>query len=173
MKPINIAITAACFSGNKGAAAMLQSSIKQLRERYGEKLNIFLMSTYPGADRKLIAEMPEKYDFIKVVNAKPERLLFLAFPLSILYSFLRFIPPFRKLLQMDKIIKAYSQCDIVIDEAGISFVDSRGFIMNTYAFVCAAVPMLCGVPVVKYSQALGTFKNGWNKFLAKWILPKI
>ena len=39
MKPINIAITAACFSGNKGAAAMLQSSIKQLRERYGEKLN--------------------------------------------------------------------------------------------------------------------------------------
>lgn len=47
MKPINIAITAACFSGNKGAAAMLQSSIKQLRERYGEKLNIFLMSTYP------------------------------------------------------------------------------------------------------------------------------
>ena len=45
MKPINIAITAACFSGNKGAAAMLQSSIKQLRERYGEKLNIFLMST--------------------------------------------------------------------------------------------------------------------------------
>ena len=37
MKPINIAITAACFSGNKGAAAMLQSSIKQLKERYGEK----------------------------------------------------------------------------------------------------------------------------------------
>lgn len=173
MKPINIAITAACFSGNKGAAAMLQSSIKQLKERYGEKLNIFLMSTYPKADRKLIAEMPEKYDFIKVVNAKPERLLFIAFPLAILYCFLRYIPPFKKLLEMCKIIKAYSQCDIVIDEAGISFVDSRGFVMNTYAFVCAAVPMLCGVPVVKYSQALGTFKNGWNRFLAKWILPKI
>lgn len=173
MKSINIAITAACFSGNKGAAAMLQSSIKQLRERYGERLNIFLMSTYPSADRKLIAEMPEHYDNIKVVNAKPERLLFIAFPLAILYSFLRFIPPFKKLLLMNKILKAYSQTDIVIDEAGISFVDSRGFIMNTYAFVCAAVPMLCGVPVVKYSQALGTFKNPWNRFLAKWILPKI
>ncbi len=173
MKPITIAITAACFSGNKGAAAMLQSSIKQLKERYGEQLNILLMSTYPSADRKLISEMPEKYDFIKVVNAKPEKLLFIAFPLAILYSFMRFIPGFNKLFRMNKIIKAYSQADIVIDEAGISFVDSRGFIMNTYAFVCAAVPMLCGVPVVKYSQALGTFKNGWNKFLAKWILPKI
>ncbi len=131
------------------------------------------MSTYPSADRKLIAEMPEKYDNIKVVNTKPEKLLFIAFPLAILYSFLRFVPFLGKLFRMNKIIKAYSQADIVIDEAGISFVDSRGFIMNTYAFVCAAVPMLCGVPVVKYSQALGTFKNGWNKFLAKWILPKI
>lgn len=173
MRSINIAITAACFSGNKGAAAMLQSSIKQLREKYGERLNIYLMSTYPSADRRLIAEMPEKYDNIKVVNAKPERLLFLSFPLAILYSFLRFVPFFGKLLKKDKIIKAYSQCDLVIDEAGISFVDSRGFVMNTYAFVCAAVPMLCGVPVVKYSQALGTFKNPWNRFLAKWILPKI
>ncbi len=173
MKPITIAITAACFSGNKGAAAMLQSSIKQLKERYGERLDILLMSTYPSADRRLIAEMPEKYDNIKVVNAKPEKLLFIAFPLAILYSFLRFVPFFGRLLRMNKIIKAYSQADIVIDEAGISFVDSRGFVMNTYAFVCAAVPMLCGVPVVKYSQALGTFRNGWNKFLAKWILPKI
>lgn len=173
MRPVTIAITAACFSGNKGAAAMLQSSIKQLKERYGERLDILLMSTYPAADRKLIAEMPEKYDNIRVVNTKPEKLLFIAFPLAILYSFLRFIPGVSKLFRMNKIIKAYSQADIVVDEAGISFVDSRGFIMNTYAFVCAAVPMLCGVPVVKYSQALGTFKNGWNKFLAKWILPKI
>lgn len=173
MKSINIAITAACFSGNKGAAAMLQSSIKQLKERYGERLNIWLMSTYPSADRKLIAEMPEKYDNITVVNAKPERLLFLSFPLAVLYKVFHGVPLLGKLLRKDKIIKAYSKCDIVIDEAGISFVDSRGFVMNTYAFVCAAVPMLCGVPVVKYSQALGTFKKGWNRFLAKWILPKV
>ncbi len=173
MRPINIAITAACFSGNKGAAAMLQSSVKQLKERYGERLSITLMSTYPKADRKLISEMPEEYDFIKVVGAKPEKLLFLAFPLALLYSFMRFVPPLKKLLQMNKIIKAYSGTDIVIDEAGISFVDSRGFIMNTYAFVCAAVPMLCGVPVVKYSQAIGPFKKRWNRFLAKWILRKM
>lgn len=173
MRPINIAITAASFSGNKGAAAMLQSSIKQLKSRYGERLNLTLMSTYPTADRRIIAEMPEKYQNIRVVNAKPERLLFLAFPLAVLYSFLRFVPGLGRLLRMNKIIKAYSQTDLVIDEAGISFVDSRGFVMNTYAFVCAAVPMLCGVPVVKYSQALGTFSDPWNRFLARWILPKM
>ncbi len=173
MRKITIAITAASFSGNKGSAAMLHSSVKQLRERYGERLRIVLMSTYPEEDKRLIAEMPDDYSFIEVVSAKPEKLLFLAFPLAVLYAGLRFIPPLGALLKLNKIIKAYSECDIIIDEAGISFVDSRGFIMNTYAFVCAAVPLLCGKPVVKYSQALGSFKNGWNRFLAKWILPKI
>ena len=61
----------------------------------------------------------------------------------------------------------------MLDEAGISFVDSRGFVMNTYAFVCAAVPMLVGTPVIKYSQAMGTFHSFPNRFLAKWILPKM
>lgn len=173
MKKITIAITAASFSGNKGAAAMLRSSVKQLRERYGDSLQILLMSTYPAADKRLIEELPDGGENITVINAKPARLLFLVFPLAVLYGFMRFIPLLRRLFEINRMIEAYSRCDLVIDEAGISFVDSRGFIMNTYAFVCAAVPMLCGVPVVKYSQALGTFKNGWNRFLAKWILPKM
>lgn len=168
MRDIVVAITAASYSGNKGAAAMLQSSIRQLHDRYGEQLNINLMSVYPSEDRK---QMP--YDFIKIVPAQPEKLLFAAFPMAVLHWLFRWCPPVRKLLEKNKILKAYKGTDLVIDEAGISFVDSRGFVMNTYAFVCAAVPLLMGVPVVKYSQALGTFHNPYNKFLAKWILPKL
>lgn len=47
MRDVVIAITAASYSGNKGAGAMLQSSIRQLHERYGERLNINLMSVLP------------------------------------------------------------------------------------------------------------------------------
>ena len=47
MRDVVIAITAASYSGNKGAAAMLPSSIRQINERYGERLNIKLMSVYP------------------------------------------------------------------------------------------------------------------------------
>lgn len=168
MKDLVIAITAASYSGNKGAAAMLQSSISQLQERYGERLNINLMSVYPGEDRKQVP-----YDFVKIVPAKPEQLVFFAFPMAILHRVFRWCGPVRKLLEKNKIIKAYRNTDLVIDEAGISFVDSRGFVMNTYAFICAAVPLLVGTPVVKYSQAMGTFHNPWNRFLAKWILPKL
>lgn len=168
MRDVVIAITAASYSGNKGAAAMLQSSIRQLHDRYGERLNINLMSVYPSEDRKQIP-----WDFIRIVPCKPEQLLFVAFPLAVLYRLFSWCPPVRKLLLKNKILKAYSQTDAVLDEAGISFVDSRGFVMNTYAFVCAAVPMLMGVPVMKYSQAMGTFHSFTNRFLAKWILPKM
>lgn len=168
MKKIVVAITAASYSGNKGAAAMLQSSIVQLHKKYGEQLRINLMSVYPEEDKE---QLP--HNFIDIVSCKPEQLLFIAFPLAILYKGLGWIPGMKALLKKNKIVKAYTETDLVVDEAGISFVDSRGFVMNTYAFVCAAVPMLVGTPVVKYSQAMGTFKNPYNRFLAKWILPKI
>ena len=68
MRDITVAITEASYSGNKGAAAMLQSSIQQLHDRYGEALNVNLMSVYPADDRKQVP-----FDFVKVVPAKPNR----------------------------------------------------------------------------------------------------
>ncbi len=167
MRDIVIAITAASYSGNKGATAMLQSSIKQLYDIYGHRLNINLMSTYPMEDKKQVP-----HDFVKVISCKPEALVFIAFPLSILYIMLKWIRPVGYLIEKNEIIKAFKNSDLVIDEAGVSFVDNRGLIMNIYAFICAAVPMLVGTPVVKYSQALGTFNSIINRTLAKIILPK-
>lgn len=168
MREIVVAITAASYSGNKGAAAMLQSSIRQLHERYGEQLTIHLMSVYPDEDKEQVP-----WDFVKIISTKPEQLLFIAFPLAVLYRLLKWCPPIKWLLKKNKILRNYLNTDLVLDEAGISFVDSRGFVMNTYAFVCAAVPLLLGIPVVKYSQAMGTFHNPYNRFLAKWILPRL
>ena len=48
---VTVAITAASYSGNKGAAAMLQSSIARLKQAYGTRLHIYLMSVYPAEDR--------------------------------------------------------------------------------------------------------------------------
>ena len=164
---ITIAITAASYSGNKGAAAMLQSSISQLKERYGKRLHIRLMSVYPSEDR---IQCP--HECVEIVPAQPQRVLFLTFPCAVLYRIFQWCPLIQQMIEKNKMIKAYKGSDIVIDEAGIAFSDSRGFIMNTYSFVCMAIPMLLGIPVVKYSQALGPFHNSYNRILAKWILPK-
>ena len=147
---------------------MLQSSIGQLKERYGEFLHVDLMSVYPAQDR---VQCPHK--FAAIVPAQPQRLLFAAFPCAVLYRMCGWCPPLRAALLKNKILNTYNHTDLVIDEAGIAFSDSRGWILNTYAFVCAAVPMLMGVPVVKYSQALGPFHNRYNRLLASLILPKM
>lgn len=146
---------------------MLQSSIEQLKKIYGSCLNVNLMSVYPSEDR---VQCP--HDFVKIIPAQPQRLLFAAFPCAVFYRMFSWCPPVKALLLKNKILGAYHETDLVVDEAGISFSDSRGWILNTYAFVCMAVPMLLGVPVVKYSQAFGPFRNAYNRLLAKWILPK-
>lgn len=165
-KEVTVAITAASYSGNKGAAAMLQSSISQLKEAYGSRLHIYLMSVYPDEDR---CQCP--HDAVTVVPAQPQRVLLLAFPCAVAYRLFSWCPCVKQLLLHEPMLRAYSNTDLVIDEAGISFSDSRGFLLNTYAFACAAVPMLLGVPVVKYSQALGPFHHAYNRFLAGLVLP--
>jgi polysaccharide pyruvyl transferase WcaK-like protein len=168
MRDIYIAITGASYSGNKGAAAMLQSSIEQLYEKYGEKLRVNLMSVWPEAEKKLVP-----WAFVKVVSAKAWKVVFIAFPFSVLFWLFRWCKPIKKLLLLNAILKTYNETDLVIDEAGVSFVDSRGFVMNTYAFISMAIPLLLGIPVVKYSQALGSFKRLPNRIQAKIILPKM
>jgi len=168
MNKVTVAITEASYSGNKGAAAMLQSSIQQLQDHFGDRLTVNLMSVYPADDRE---QCP--FDCVNIVSAQPKQVLFAAFPCAVLYKGFRWLPPMRKLLLKQPILKAYSGTDLMLNEAGVSLVDSRGFVMNVYSFVCSAIPMLLGVPVIKYSQALGTFKKGYNRFLAKRQLPKI
>ncbi len=168
MRDITVAITEASYSGNKGAAAMLQSSIKQLHDYYGEQLNVRLMSVYPSDDKNQVP-----FDFVKIVSAKPAQVLFFAFPAAVGFWIFRWLPIVRKALLKNHILQSYSQTDMVLSEAGVSMVDNRGFVMNVYSFVCSAIPMLMGVPVIKYCQALGPFEKMYNRLLSKWILPKI
>jgi coenzyme F420-reducing hydrogenase beta subunit len=164
---IKIGITAANFSGNKGAAAMLQSIIKNVINEK-EKAEFSLFSVYPKEDN---AQNP--YSFLNIISAKPERIIFIAFPLAILFRLFKWVKFIKKLLLMNKIIDGFYKCDLVVDAAGISFVDSRGFIMNTYNFICAATPLLVGTPVIKASQAMGPCNKIYNKIWAKIALRKI
>ncbi|MEX1307794.1 MAG: polysaccharide pyruvyl transferase family protein [Eubacteriales bacterium] len=164
---IEIGITAANFAGNKGAAAMLQSVIKNIKAK-DEDVRFSLLSVYPEEDR---SENP--YSDLKIVSAKPEQMLFIAFPLAVLFYVFRFFAPIRKLILKNKTLKGFTACDLVVDAAGISFVDNRGFVMSTYNFVCVAIPLLLGKPVIKVSQAMGPIKKWYNRIYANWALTKL
>lgn len=167
MKTITIGITAADFAGNKGAAAMLQTIIKNvMREKDNVEFKLF--SVYPYEDR-----IQNPYENLEVISCKPEEIIFIAFPLSVLYSLLGFIKPIKDMILKNRILSGIDECDFIVDAAGISFVDSRGLIMNTYNFICAATPLLMKKEVYKFSQAMGPIRGVVNRFLAKLVLPKL
>ncbi|HEX7560906.1 MAG TPA: polysaccharide pyruvyl transferase family protein, partial [Candidatus Humimicrobiaceae bacterium] len=162
-----IAILAATFDGNKGAAAMLKSIVKNLD---AENTNYFfnILTVYPKNDRQ-----QNPFKNVKIISCKAQEIIFIGFPLAILFYLFKWLKPIKKILLKYKILKGFYQADLVVDAGGITFVDSRGFIMNAYNFVCMAVPLLLGKRIVKYSQALGPFNNFFNRILAKMVLPKI
>ena len=162
-----ITILATNFAGNKGAAAMLKSIVRNLDAEY-ESLTYDLLSVYPKSDR---AENPFKN--LKVISCKPQEIIFIGFSLAILFYIFKWFKPVKKILLKYKILKSLYRADLVVDAAGISFVDSRGFVMITYNFICMATPLLLGKTIVKYSQALGPFNTFWNRILVKIVLPKI
>lgn len=164
---IKIGITATDFAGNKGAAAMLQSIVKNIKKE-NHNTDFSLFSVYPAEDKQ-----QNPYDYLKVVPTKPERIIFIAFPLAILYKLIGWIKPFKKLLLKNKILAGFNACDFIVDAAGISFVDSRGFVMNTYNFICMATPLLLGKKVIKLSQAMGPCRSFFNKLWAKIALSKL
>ena len=162
-----IAIIAANFTGNKGAAAMLKSIIKNLDSEYNG-LTYNLLSVYPKNDR-----LENPFKNVKVISCKPQEIIFIGFSMAILFFLFKRLKPVRKFLLKYKMLKGLYEADLVVDAAGISFVDSRGFIMNTYNFICVATPLLLGKTIIKYSQAMGPFNSFWNRTLAKILLPKI
>lgn len=164
---MKIGILAATFSGNKGAAAMLCSIVDNISKGH-ENIEFNIMSVYPIQDKKQCY-----YDNCTIISAKPEEILFKAFPLSILYKLLGKVGFFKDLFLRNKTLMGFYDSDFIIDAAGISFVDSRGFVLNTYNFVCMAIPLLLNKRVLKFSQALGPMNKLYNKIYAKLVLSKL
>ena len=62
---------------------------------------------------------------------------------------------------------------VVVDVAGISFVDGRGIPITIYNSLMTGLSLLLGVPTVKAAQALGPFKTQPNRLLARIVLPRL
>tara|TARA_Y100000031_G_scaffold139931_1_gene167180 strand:- start:426 stop:1334 length:909 start_codon:yes stop_codon:yes gene_type:complete len=56
--------------------------------------------------------------------------------------------------------------------AGISYSDGRGLVL-LYNIACDITPIMMKSRIYKFSQAIGPFKNFFNRISAKLILPRI
>ncbi len=157
----HIAISAAAFSGNQGAASMLHATIQQLSNKH-QNIDFAVFTVYPVGDAEV-----QNYKNVILHAASPKQLVAKLIPAAFLYRLFPFMR--NQLIKIDA-IKALSKADLQIDLAGISFADGRGiFLLYNIASVLPA--LLMKVPVVKFAQAMGPFKDPLARFVAKMFLP--
>jgi polysaccharide pyruvyl transferase WcaK-like protein len=166
-QPVRIAIIGAALSANKGAAAMVESVMARLPSEMGE-CHFDVLTTYPEADE---SRVPEGVD-AAVVGLQPVRLALVEFPIACLALVARTlrIPLF---WVRSRGCRSMLDSAVVVDVAGISFADGRGFAIVVYNALMTGVPLLLGVPVVKAAQALGPFQTTPNKWLAPLVLRRV
>ena len=166
-QPVRIAIIGAALSANKGAAAMVESVMARLPNELGE-CHFDILTTYPDADA---SRVPVGVD-AAVVGLQPLRLAFVEFPVACLALVTRKlrIPLF---WVRSRGCRSMLDSSVVVDVAGISFADGRGFAIVVYNALMTGVPLLLGVPVVKAAQALGPFQSVPNKWLAPLVLHRV
>ncbi|MES9814722.1 MAG: polysaccharide pyruvyl transferase family protein [Candidatus Thiodiazotropha sp.] len=161
-----ISIIAATVSGNRGAEAMLTTTIGRIRDRYPEA-NFNIYTYYPKRDRELIND-PR----IKVYSADPLYLVTVLLPCSLLLMLLNGL----RLKVMARLtpesVRSLGSSDVLIDLAGVAFIDGREKFLP-YNVLTLVPALLLDTPVVKFSQAAGPFNNPLNHFLARHTLSRI
>jgi colanic acid/amylovoran biosynthesis protein len=158
-----ITIIGSALSGNKGAAAMLESAVQTLGDRLGD-VEFTLLSMYPTEDAA-----QNHYDNLEIVAATPRQLGVTINSLALAYRVLPFLRgPIRK---RSRAIRALVDSDVLLDQGGITFTDGREkFLLYNVASILPALNTR--TPVFKCAQAVGPFKNPINRWASKTFLPK-
>jgi polysaccharide pyruvyl transferase WcaK-like protein len=127
-----------------------------------------ILTTYPAADKPKIPVGASA----QVVGLQPLRLALVEIPIACLALVARKL---RLPLGWVRARACRSILDssVVVDVAGISFVDGRGIPITVYNSLMTGLPLLLGVPTVKAAQALGPFATQPNRLLAKLVLPRL
>jgi polysaccharide pyruvyl transferase WcaK-like protein len=150
------------LSGNKGAAAMIESAVQTLSKEY-PKAQFTLLSCYPSEDKRI-----NPYENLEVLNSSPLYLALIINPAALLY---RVFPFLRKFISK-KVpeIKALAEADVVLEQGGITFADGRiKYLIFNIATILPAIFM--EKKIVKCAQALGPFETFINRTVAKIFLP--
>lgn len=159
-----IAIIAATIYGNRGAEAMLCTTVGELRARV-RNLHCHVYSYYPYDDRQRCT-----HPNITIHSATPIYVATVFMPLSLLLRFLRVL----RLGAMQRFfptsVRALARSRVLIDLAGVSFMDDRPLVL-IYNVLTLWPAIVLGIPVVKLAQGIGPIRSQPNRIAARLTLP--
>lgn len=162
-----VTVIGGTFSGNKGAAGMLEAAISSLRRKLDVPVLFNVLTIYPGADRK--KALPED---VRLVGATLPFFVIVLPVLAFMYGVLKRLHLPGGFLLGYKPLKALVKADLVLDVCGISYADDRGITL-VYNLACNLPAIFVGTPQVKLSQALGPFRKPLNRAASRFVLPRI
>ena len=162
MSAPKISIIGGTVWGNRGAEAMLATTIGEVRKRCpSAEFGVF--SYYPAHDRALVNDPA-----IHIFDARPKTLATRLFFLPLLQSLASL---FHIRLPLPVNIAFLRESQVLLDIGGITFNDGR-LIFLLYNIFSILPALLMKVPVVKLSQAMGPFNNPINRILSRFFLGK-
>jgi len=161
-----VSIIGATFYGNRGAEAMLCTTICELDSRFEEPCQFHVFSYYPENDASLVDKSN-----VRIFSCEPLYLVTVLIPCALLHRLLNLVNAIRLASILPQSVKALASSDIMICLAGVSFVDGRTKFLPFN--ICTLLPaILLDVPVVKFSQALGPFERLVNRIVARQVLKR-
>ncbi|MAT43062.1 MAG: hypothetical protein CL609_12015 [Anaerolineaceae bacterium] len=147
--------------GNRGAAAMLETTIGKIRES-SSNVEFFIFTPYPSVDKSLT--MDTTFTFF---DSRPKSLILL----NIKAVWFWFLKKIRLQIHPSGELKAIIESRQLLDIGGITFSDGR-LIFLPYNILTILPALLFNVPVIKLSQAAGPFHNPIIRIFAKIFLSK-
>jgi colanic acid/amylovoran biosynthesis protein len=160
-----ISIIGASLTGNRGAEAMLASTIGRLREALPDAR--FVVHSYlPEADGALCSD-PR----VEVTSSTPLALIFSHFAFSLLDRLARLVGLRWPRSLMPRSARELAESRVLLDLSGVSFCDGREKLLP-FNILCQWPAMLFAVPVVKLSQGMGGFEGKLNRLASRLFLPR-
>lgn len=152
------AVTAATVWGNRGAEAMLESTLGRVRDLSpGARFAVY--SYLPSQDPALVSDPG-----ITIHSLTPAYLVSVIAPLSCLLALMRWVPGADRIFPAS--VRDMRRADALLDLAGVSFIDGREKFLP-FNILTIAPAMLLGTPVLKLSQAMGPFRSPANRLASR------
>ncbi|MEM6291458.1 MAG: Coenzyme F420 hydrogenase/dehydrogenase, beta subunit C-terminal domain [Myxococcota bacterium] len=158
-------IIGATLIGNRGAEAMLTTTVGKLREKYPDA-RFVVHSYFPERDRELCNDLG-----VDIVSATPAALVFQHLPFAVLDRTLRAVNLGFPRTWMPRAVRELKESRVLLDVFGVSYSDGREKFLP-FNILSNLPAMMMGVPVVKLSQGLGKFEGRVNRTVGKWMLGK-
>jgi len=155
------AVVGGTIWGNRGAEAMVVTTIARIRDRDPEA-SFLIMSYFPDRDRDLVTD-----PLVRVVAATPAQTI-----VQFLFALMCWVTRLIRIRLPDQIlpvsVRLLRRCRAVLDVSGVAFHDGRLAVV-AYNLMCVWPALLLGVPVVRLSQAMGPFRHPLNRIPARWV----